>query len=167
MKNSTQFLYLASGAKNGEGYWIVGVKNSDENILEDSNLVDCYRKELIGNESANDILFAINLNVSNLINDLENNNYLIDNPSVGISFSFPLDTLCNIFDFWVDTYKKKENWETCVGLLKIRQKISLTNLIKGKTIKGDSKKWALKVENLHNYKPISHENENTKDPMWK
>jgi len=25
---------------NGEGYWIVGIKNCDENILEDENLLD-------------------------------------------------------------------------------------------------------------------------------
>jgi len=33
---------------NGEGFWIVGIKNCDENILEDEKLLDCHRKELIG-----------------------------------------------------------------------------------------------------------------------
>ena len=70
MENSLQYLYLASGVKNGEGFWIVGVKNCDENILDDKNLLDCHRKELIGNESAKDILLAINLNVNNLLNEL-------------------------------------------------------------------------------------------------
>ena len=67
---SSQYLFLASGEKNGEGFWIVGLKNCDENIFEDKNLLDCHRKELIGNESAKDILFAINLNINNLLNDL-------------------------------------------------------------------------------------------------
>ena len=49
----------------------MGIKNSDENILEDENLLDCHRKELIGNESAKDILDAINLNLNNLLNDLK------------------------------------------------------------------------------------------------
>ncbi len=62
MENSPQYLFLASGVNNGEGFWIVGIKNCDENILEDKNLLDCHRKELIGNESAKDILLAINLN---------------------------------------------------------------------------------------------------------
>ena len=56
MENSPQYLFLASGVNNGEGFWIVGIKNCDENILEDKNLLDCHRKELIGNESAKDIL---------------------------------------------------------------------------------------------------------------
>ena len=85
MKNSAQYLFLASGIKNGEGFWIVGVKNCDENILNDKNLLDCHRKELIGNESAKDILFAINLNLNNLFNELIKSNYLIERPSMGIS----------------------------------------------------------------------------------
>ena len=167
LKNSAQYLFLASGTKNGEGFWIVGVKNSDENILADNNLLDCYRKELIGNEAAKDLLFAINLNVNNIVTELENNNYLIDKPSMGISFSVPLENLEKIFDFWLDTYKKKEDWETSLGLLKIRKRISLTNLIKNGSLRGNSKKFAIKVENLHSYEPKSFKNEKENKPMWK
>ena len=91
LENSPQYLFLASGVNNGEGFWIVGIKNCDENILEDENLLDCHRKELIGNESAKDILLAINLNVNNLLNELRNKNYLIEKPSMGISFDIPLE----------------------------------------------------------------------------
>ena len=167
MENSPQYLFLASGVNNGEGFWIVGVKNCDENILEDKNLLDCHRKELIGNESAKDILFAINLNVNNLFNELRNKNYLIEKPSIGISFDIPLDVLESIFDFWLDIYKNKEAWETCIGLLKIRKRISLTNLIKSEVLKGNSKKWAAKVETLHTYLPNSLTIEKPNDPMWK
>ena len=167
MENSTQYLFLASGVKNGEGFWMVGVKNCDENILSDQNLLDCHRKELIGNESAKDILFAINLNINNLFNELRKKNYLIERPSMGISFDVPLDLLESIFDFWLDTYKKQEAWETCLGLLKIRKRISLSNLIKSKSIKGNSKKWAMEVENLHSYVPNSIKIEKYNDPMWK
>ena len=167
MENSSQYLYLASGVKNGEGFWIVGVKNCDENILEDKYLLDCHRKELVGNESAKDILFAINLNVNNLLNELRKNNFLIVRPSMGISFDIPLYNLESIFDFWLDIYKDKETWETCLGLLKVRKRISLTNLIESESLKGNSKKWAIKVENLHTFvsnipmleKPNDH-------PMW-
>ena len=167
MENSPQYLFLASGVNNGEGFWIVGVKNCDENILEDKNLLDCHRKELIGNESAKDILFAINLNINNLFNELRKNNYLIEKPSIGISFNIPLDLLESIFDFWLDIYKNQEAWETCLGLLKVRKRISLTNLIKSESLKGNSKKWAIKVENLHNYVPNSFKVEKLNDPMWK
>ena len=167
MKNSPKYLFLASGVKNGEGFWFVGIKNCDENILEDKNLLDCHRKELIGKESAKDILFAINLNINNLFNELRNKNYLIERPSMGISFDIPLDIVESIFDFWLDTYRKRESWETCIGLLKVRKRISLKNLIESKSLKGNSKKWAIKVETLHTYIPSSHKIEKVNDPMWK
>ena len=166
MENSPQYLFLASGVKNGEGFWIIGVKNCDVNILEDKNLLDLHRKELIGNQSAKDILFAINLNINNLITELRNQNYIVERPSTGISFDIPLDILGNIFDFWLDTYKNQEDWETCMGLLKIRTRISLRNLIKGESLKGNSKKWATKIETLHTYTPNSQGTEKPKDPMW-
>ena len=145
----------------------MGVKNCDENILEDKNLVDCHRKELVGKESAKEILFAMNLNINNLINELGNKNYSIAKPSIGISFDIPLEILESIFDFWLDIYKNHEAWDTCLGLLKIRKRIPLKNLIKSKSLKGNSKKWAMKVEKLHTYVPNSLRNEQIKDPMWK
>ena len=166
MDNSPQYLFLASGVKNGEGFWIVGVKNCDENILEDKNLLDCHRKELIGYESAKDILFAINLNINNLLKELKNTNYLIGRPSIGIPFDMPLDLLERIFDFWLDTYKNQKAWETCLGLLKVRKRISLTNLIKSESLKGNSKEWAIKIENLHTYKQNSLKIGEFNDPMW-
>ena len=167
MENSAKYLFLASGVKNGEGFWMVGVKNCDENILADHKLLDCHRKELIGNKSAKDILFAIDLNINNLFNELRNKNYLIERPSIGISFDLPLDILESIFDFWLDTYKNQEAWETCIGLLKVRKRISLKNLIESESLKGNSKKWAIKVEHLHTYIPNSLKIEKVNDPMWK
>ena len=167
MENSAQYLFLASGVKNGEGFWMVGVKNCDENILADHKLLDCHRKELIGNESAKDILFAIDLNINNLLNELSKKNYLIEKPSMGISFDLPLDILENIFDFWLDIYKNQEAWETCIGLLKVRRRISLKNLIESASLKGNSKRWAIKVETLHTYIPNSLRIDVVNDPMWK
>ena len=167
MENSAQYLFLASGVKNGEGFWMVGVKNTDENILADHNLLDCHRKELIGNESAKDILFAINLNINNLINELRKKTYLIESPSMGFSFDLPLDILESIFDFWLDIYKNQEAWETCIGLLKVRKRIPLKNLIESESLKGNSKKWAIKIEALHTYIPDSLRIDKVNDPMWK
>lgn len=167
MDNSAHYLFLASGVKNGEGFWIVGVKNCNENVLEDKTLLDCHRKELIGYQSAKDILFAIKLNIDNLLHELRNKNYLIENPSMGISFDIPLDVLESIFDFWLDTYKNQEAWETCIGLLKIRKRIPLKKLIERGSLKGNSKIWAVKVETLHTYLPNSPRIEKLNDPMWK
>ena len=51
--------------------------------------------------------------------------------------------------------------------MKKNLKTPLTNLIYSDSIKGDSKKWALQVENLHNYKPNSVEKNITNKPMWR
>ena len=167
MDNSPHYLFLASGVKNGEGFWIVGVKNCDENLLEDKTLLDCHRKELIGYQSAKDILFAIKLNIDNLLHELRNKNYLIENPSMGISFDIPLDVLESIFHFWLDLYKNQVAWETCLGILKVTKRISLKKVIEGGSLKWNSKKWAIEIENLHNYVPNSLKLEKLNDPMWK
>ncbi|ABM72269.1 possible Josephin [Prochlorococcus marinus str. MIT 9515] len=167
MQNKYLFLILASGVVNDQGFWLIGVKNSDSIILDDKSLLECHRKELIGVESAKDILNAINLNLDNLMSDLKKKKIPLDAPPKGISFNIPLNTLENIFDFWLDKYKDKQAWETCFGLLKIRRRVSLTNLINSESIKGDSKKWALEIEELHTYKPNLIKNDNSIDPMWK
>ena len=167
MENSYLFLFLASGVLNDKGFWLIGIKSNDSKILDDKTLLECHRKELIGDESAKNIIDAINLNLDNLINDLKKNNFLLDQPPKGISFNIPLNVLENIFDFWLEKYKDQEVWETCFGLLKIRSRVSLTNLIKSDSIKGDSKKWAMEIENLHKYKPYSVKNNLSNEPMWK
>ena len=86
--------------------------------------------------------------------------------SIGISFDLPLEILENIFDFWLDIYKNQEAWEACLGLLKVRKRIPLTNLIESESLKGNSKKWAIKIETLHTYVPSSLKNEKLNDPMW-
>ena len=85
---------------------------------------------------------------------------------MGISFDIPLEILENIFDFWLDTYKNQEAWDACLGLLKVRKRIPLTNLIESESLKGNSKKWAKKIETLHTYVPSSHKIEKIDDPMW-
>ncbi len=166
LENSNLYLFLASGVVNDEGFWLIGVKSNNSQILDDKSLLECHRKELIGDESAKIILDAINLNLANLINELKNNNMPLDQPPKGISFNIPLDILENIYDFWLDKYKDKEVWETCFGLLKLRRRVPLTNIIKSNSIKGDSKKWAMEIEKLHNFKPYSVKNSSSNEPMW-
>ncbi len=80
LENKNLFLFLASGVVNDEGFWLIGVKNSDSQILDDKTLLECHRKELIGSESAKDIINAINLNLDNIMNDLKKNNFSLDKP---------------------------------------------------------------------------------------
>ena len=167
MENKSFFLFLANGVLNDAGFWLIGIKDSDKKILDDNTLLECHRKELIGEESAKDVLEAINLNLDNLISDLKKNYFPLDEPPIGVSFNIPLHVLEKIFDFWLDKYKDREVWETCYGLLKIRKRVSLINIINNDSIKGDSKKWALEIEDLHTYRPNSVKNNIINEPMWK
>ena len=166
VQNSYFHLFLASGALNGEGFWLIETKSCELRILDDKNLIECHRKELIGHASALDILDAINTNVDNLIKELEKQNFIIDKPPIGIPFNIPLNILEKIFDFWFEIYKDQSLWVKCTGLLKIRKRTSLSSFIKSNSIKDNSKKWAIKIENLHKYKPNSIKSESKKRPMW-
>ena len=87
--------------------------------------------------------------------------------SLGISFDIPLHVLENIFDFWLDKYKSKQDWETCLGLLKTKKRFPLSKLINSGSLKGNSKKWAIEIETLHSYKPNLIKNIISNEPMWK
>tara|TARA_Y100001978_G_scaffold144479_1_gene129497 strand:- start:139 stop:642 length:504 start_codon:yes stop_codon:yes gene_type:complete len=165
--NKNLYLILASGEINGIGFWIID-KNYDEfPNIENKDLLECHRKELVAEESARDILFAINLNLNNLMNDLEKDGFNIEKPLKGISFNIPLYVMEDIFDFWLETYKNKNSWQTAIGLLKIKKRISLSSLIKSHAIKSHVKNLASIIEKLHNYRPSTPEKYKSKDPMWK
>ena len=89
MDNKYLFLFLASGVINDEGFWLIGVKNSDSKILDDKTLLECHRKELIGYESANHIINAINMNLDNLINELKK--IIKENNIKGIIIGYPIN----------------------------------------------------------------------------
>ena len=161
------YLILASGEINGIGFWLIDTTSNEFPMIENKDLLECHRKELIGEESADDILFAINFNFNNLINDLQKDGFNINKPPKGISFNLPLDVIEDIFDFWIDTYKNKNTWQTAIGLLKIKKRVSLSSLIKSKAIKNHVKELANIIEKLHSYRPITREKYENKDPMWK
>ena len=168
MSGTNLFLILASGEINGNGYWFIDTTLNDKPTNEDDDLIECHRKELIGEESAKKILFAIFLNINNLYDNLRREGFVIENPPKGVSFSLPLDILENIFDFWLDLYKDKNAWETCLGLLKIKKRNLLKSLISSDVLKGSAKEWAPKIEALHKYRPESNrEKKKIYEPMWK
>ena len=161
------YLILASGEINGIGFWLIDTTSNEFPMIENKDLLECHRKELIGEESSGDILFAINFNFNNLINDLQKDGFNINKPPKGISFNLPLDVIEDIFDFWIDTYKNKNTWQTAIGLLKIKKRVSLTSIIKSEAIKNHVKELANIIEKLHSYRPITREKYENKDPMWK
>tara|TARA_Y100001978_G_scaffold183451_1_gene181076 strand:- start:1298 stop:1804 length:507 start_codon:yes stop_codon:yes gene_type:complete len=168
LTGSNLFLILASGEINGQGYWIIDTTLNESPTIDDKNLIECHRKELVGEESANNILIAIFLNIKNIKDDLIKEGFIIENPPQGISFSFPLNILENIFDFWLELYKDKNSWETCLGLLKIKKRNLLNDLISSGVLKGSAKEWAPIIQNLHTYRPEStRKQKKINQPMWK
>jgi len=161
------YLILASGEINGIGFWIIDKIYHEFPFQENKYLLECHRKELIAEESAKDILSAINFNLNNLMNDLKKEGFNIEKPPKGISFNIPLNVMEDIFDFWLETYKNKDSWQTSLGLLKIKKRISLLSLIKSKAIKTHVKELAYNIEKLHTYRPSTQEKYRNKDPMWK
>ena len=103
MRRRNLYLILASGEINGIGFWLIDKIYNEFTTIENKNLLDCHRKELIAEESARDILFAINFNLNNLMNDLEREGFNIEKPPKGISFNLPLNVMEDIFDFWLET----------------------------------------------------------------
>ena len=166
MISKNLFLILASGELNGVGFWLIDTTFNEYPIIEDKDLLECHRKELIGEESSIKILEAINLNLKNIIDDLKKDGFIIEKPPKGISYDFPLNVIENIFDFWVETYKNSSNWETSIGLLKIKKRLSLLTIIKSVGIKRHVIDLATKIENLHNYRPNSRQRYKNNDPMW-
>ena len=129
MINSNLYLILANGEINGIGFWLIDKTYNEFPTIENKDLLECHRKELISEESAKDIIFAININLHNLMNDLKKDGFNIQNPPKGISFNLPLNVMEDIFDFWLETYKNKNSWQTSIGLLKIKKRLSLSSII--------------------------------------
>ena len=166
MNNNNLFLILANGEQNGSGFWLIDTTSSEYPLVEDPDLIECHRKELIGQRASKDIMEAININIKNIFNDLEKDGLNLEQPPKGISYSFPLTLLEKIFDFWLDIYKSQKDWETCLGLLKIKKRCNLSNLIMNKAIRGKARQWAKKIDDLHTYRPNSIQGAKLNEPMW-
>ena len=48
-----------------------------------------------------------------------------------------------------------------------KERVSLSNLIRSGSLKGNSKKLAIEIEGLHSYKPSSLKDYFSKEPMWR
>ncbi len=166
MKENFLYIILASFADNVNGYWIIDTTRNEDPTLDNKNIIECHRKELIGEESAKDILFAINLNLENLNNEIRKEGYHINSTPKGISYDIPLNVLEEIFDFWSNTYKNSSSWKKCIGILKMKRRVLLSDLIRNKGVKGNLREWGPTIDKLHSYRPNQSEGLNIKVPMW-
>ena len=55
MDNSAHYLFLASGVKNGEGFWFVGVKNHSKQIIKSKVEANLKNLDLVNREEFEEI----------------------------------------------------------------------------------------------------------------
>mgnify|MGYP001345472007 CR=1 FL=1 len=162
-------LYLALGVTDGVGFWIVNFTDEDDifNSLE-SKLLECYRKELFGLDGAIEVKEAINTTLEILTINSKFDRYKLDNFNIGYSSEIPINIIEDIFDLWAYNYFDKILWKKYVGLLNLRKKIKIYNKFIHKGLKGDTYKFATKLEKLLNFCPSSFPTNQTKsnDLMW-
>ena len=162
-------LYLASGVSEGVGFWIVNF-TEEENIINSlgSKFLECYRKELFGLYGAIEVKGAINTTLNILCLNSKYDQYKIDNYNTGYSSEIPINTIEDIFDLWAYNYSNQTLWKKYIGLLNLRKKIKIYNKFIHKGLKGDTYKFATKLEKLLNFCPSSFPTNQTKsnDLMW-
>ena len=167
--NESVNLYLGSCAHLDEAYWEISFTQSDNPVnIEDADLFECYRNELVGLNAAIEIKEAICSTLNILINDCNREGYSIDKFHHGYSHNIPLTVIENIFDFWIDIYPDYDVWQKCLGLLRIRKRFNYSKNILLNSLKGASYKYACKLEILLCYRPSSYFKEitNNKKVMW-
>ena len=162
----SQFLFLVSAEKDGEGFWEIGLTKNLDPIKSNHCFLECYRKELIGIPAGKAISKAIEKNIQSLIDELTNDGYEMFNPAQGISYDLPLSVLEEIYDFWLNLYKDSYLFEKVEVLLTIRKRINLSHPAISKGLTGFTAEWSKKLENLHRYRPASPRTILSKDPMW-
>tara|TARA_Y100001968_G_C19264751_1_gene671082 strand:- start:85 stop:591 length:507 start_codon:yes stop_codon:yes gene_type:complete len=139
-------LYLASGVNKGIGFWIINFTEEEDILNYKSNkLLECYRKELFGLEGAIEVKKAINTTLDILSIESKLDKYKLDNFNIGYSPEIPINIMEDIYDLWAYSYKNQDLWKKYLGLLKFRKKINANNNYISLGLKGDTYKFALKL----------------------
>ena len=168
MKKSVN-LYLASGVSEGIGFWVVNF-TEEENVFNslNSKLLECYRKELFGLEGAIEVKEAINTTLDILTFDSKLDQYKLDCNNIGYSYEIPINLIEDIFDLWASNYNNKILWKKYIGLLNFRRKIKFNNNYIKIGLKGDTYEFAMKLNDLINFRPtnLSFGFDKSNDSMW-
>ena len=103
--NKSVNLYLASGVSEGFGFWVVNFTDED-NVFNslDSQLLECYRKELFGLVGAIEVKEAINATLDILSCESKLDKYKLDNNNIGYSSEIPIYLIEDVFDLWASNY---------------------------------------------------------------
>ncbi len=149
-------LFLASGVSDGIGFWLVDFTEHEDIINSlNSKLLEFYRKELFGINAASEVKDAINCTLDILAFDSGIECYKLDNSAVGYSSEIPLSIIEDIFDLWAYNYKNPFLWKKYIGLLNFRKKIKSNNNYINIGLKGDTNKFAIKLDQLLRFRPIN------------
>ena len=167
--NKSVNLFLASGVRDGCGFWLVNFTEED-NIIKslDSTLLECYRKELFGLNAAIEVKQAINTTLDILSSELKVESYKFDEFTNSYSYEIPLNTIEDIFDLWANNYTNQILWKKYIGLLNFRKKIKRNcNYIKN-GLKGQTYEFALKLDELLTTRQdeFSFRSYRSKELMW-
>ena len=167
--NQSVNLYLASGVNNGIGFWVVNFSEEDDifNSL-DSQLLECYRKELFGLEGALEVKEAINTTLDILAFDSKFARYKLDNSNTGYSSEIPINIIEDIFDLWSCNFNNKILWKKYIGILNFRKKLKKNNNYINLGLKGDTYEFAIKLDKLLSFRPVnlSFRIEKSNELMW-
>ena len=163
------YLYLASCASEGVGFWLVNF-TEDENIIYtlDGRFLECYRKELFGIDAAIEVKKAINTTLEILSFYSELDQYKLDDLNIGYSSEIPINIVEDIFDLWANNYNNKILWKKYIGLLNLRKKIKKNNNFINIGLKGDTYEFANKLDGLLSSRPIdlTFRLDKSNDLMW-
>ena len=90
-----------------------------------------------------------------------------DDNKTTVDVKLPLEHIEHIFDFWVDIYRNSDDWNKCLGLLKLRSSTSLVEPFLRTSFIGNTAQLALQIDQLHRYRPESYcQIPILKEPMW-
>ncbi len=167
--NKSVNLYLASGVVRGIGFWLVSF-TEEEDIYNSfgKKLLECYRNELFGLEGAIEVKEAINSTLDILSFDSRLDRYKLDNSNTGYSSEIPIDIVEGIFDLWAYNYNNKIIWKKYIGFLNFRKKLRIKNNYINRGLRGDTCKFAIKLDELLSLKPCnsSLRVDKLNDLMW-
>jgi hypothetical protein len=162
-------LYLASGVSEGNGFWLVNFTEEDDiyNSLG-TKLLECYRKELFGLEGAVEVKEAINTTLDILSFYSQLDRFKLDSSNTAYSSEIPINLIEDIFDLWAYNYNNQIIWKKYIGVLNFRKKIKTKNNYINIGLKGDTFDFAMKLEELLNFKPCnsSYKKDRNNELMW-
>ena len=162
-------LYLVSGVSNGNGFWLINFTEEDDIFMSfGNNLLECYRKELFGLDAAIEVRWAINTTLDILCFNLKLDRYKLDNLNTGYSSEIPINVMEDIFDLWAYNYNNEIRWKKYIGLLNFRKKLKTNNNYINIGLKGDSYKFAMKLDKLLSFKSTNFSlgQNKSNDLMW-